>query len=215
MIKIRPFHKSDREVLRKICCDVADRGEPIENIFPDRTFAADLLTRYYTDYEPESSFVALADGQVVAYINGCFDNRRYGLVFIFLIIPLALIKGVFNGVFVSPEFWLILKTMLRNWRRLFHWRKKSFNSHQGHIHIGVSKDFRGQKIGEKLVATILQYAKKSGVQQIIASVHGGNLAGCRFFEHLGFVIQEQYPMIAIRGNSIEKYNSMTYVKVIH
>src|SRR4051812_28964515 len=133
MIKIRPFNKADRNVIRKICCDVADRGEPIENIFPDREFAADLLTSYYTDYEPESSFVAEADGQVVAYINGCMDNRRYGLAVLFLIVPKLLIKGLMRGVFFRHEFKQMVKAMLKNWRRIFIWRKQSFHSHQGHL----------------------------------------------------------------------------------
>lgn len=51
-INIRPYNLKDRAALRTLCCDVADRGGPIENFFPDRDFAADLLTGYYTDYEP-------------------------------------------------------------------------------------------------------------------------------------------------------------------
>ena len=77
---IRLYQKSDREALRRICCDVADRGGPIENFFPDRVLVADLLMNYYADYEPEASFVAENSGELVGYINGCFDNRRYGLV---------------------------------------------------------------------------------------------------------------------------------------
>ena len=69
-INIRPYQEEDRLALRTLCCDVADRGGNIENFFPDRDVAADLLTKYYTDYEPESTFVALLDQRMVGYING-------------------------------------------------------------------------------------------------------------------------------------------------
>ena len=181
MLSIRPFNKNDRKKVRQICCDVADRGGAIERVFPDREIAADILIKYYTDYEPENTFVAQCDGQVVAYINGCVDNRRYGLVLLFLIIPGVLIKGIFRGIYFCPEFWLILKVMLRNWRRAFQWRKKSFDSHQGHLHIGILKDFRHQQVGSKLFNALLTHFRKSGAKQILASVHDGNIEACRFF----------------------------------
>jgi ribosomal protein S18 acetylase RimI-like enzyme len=214
MVKIRPFNKVDRDAVRKICCDVADRGEPVENFFPDRDFAADLLTNYYTDYEPESSFVAEAGGQVVAYINGCFDNRRYGLSMMFLIIPKLIAKGLIRGVFFRPEFVQILKAMLKNWRRIFIWRKRSFHSHQGHMHIGIAKDFRSRQVGQQLVEALLLCAKNSNVTEISACVSDHNQPACRFFERLGFVARESYPMIMAYGNSFQEYYSISYVKAI-
>ena len=49
-IAVRPFEPRDRQAVRVICCDSADRGKPIEDLFPDRDLAADVLTAYYTDY---------------------------------------------------------------------------------------------------------------------------------------------------------------------
>ncbi len=212
MLTIRPFNQNDRQKVRQICCDVADRGEPIEAIFPDREFAADILTKYYTDYEPENTFVAEFEGRVVGYINGCFDNRRYGLVLIFLIIPSVLIKGIIRGTYFYSEFWKIMGAMLRNWRRAFQWRKKSFDSHQGHLHIGVLKDARHQRVGERLMKAFLSHASKARVNQITASVHDGNVGACRFFEHLGFIAKERYPMVMVDGQSIREYHSISYVK---
>ena len=130
---------------------MADRGGPIENFFPDRDVAADLLTKYYTDYEPQSTFVALCDKRMVGYINGCMDNRRYGLVMFWLLMPSLLIKAFKRGIFFRPEIRQMFGGMLKNWRRIFVWRKKSFHSHQGHLHIGIARDFRGQQVGRNLV----------------------------------------------------------------
>jgi ribosomal protein S18 acetylase RimI-like enzyme len=214
MVKIRPFYKTDRAVVRQICGDVADRGEPIEHFFSDREFAADLLTNYYTDYEPESSFVAESEGKVIGYIHGCLDNRRYGLVMLFLIIPKLILKGFLRGVFFRMESWQILRATLRSWRRIFVWRKKSFHSHQGHLHIGIAKDYHGQHVGEELVQTLFSYARGSSIHEMTASVHDENIAACRFFERLGFVALDRHPMTMAYGQSFKEYSSIFYVRKI-
>ena len=213
-INIRPYKKEDREALRALCCDVADRGKPIENFFPDREVAADLLTNYYTDYEPLSTFVAECDGRLVGYINGCMDNRRYGLVMFWLLMPPLLIKAFKNGLFFRPEIHQMLRGALKNWRRVFVWRKSSFHSHQGHLHIGIAGDFRGQQVGRNLLKTLVEYAAGSGIVELAASVHDGNKAAGSFFETQGFVVRESYPMSMIRDGKEEHYHSLLYVKTI-
>jgi ribosomal protein S18 acetylase RimI-like enzyme len=213
-IDIRPYQAVDRAALRTLCCDVADRGEPIERFFPNREVAADLLTKYYTDYEPQSSFVAISDGRLVGYINGCMDNRRYGLVVFWLLMPPLLVKAFKQGVFFSPEIGQMFRGMLKNWRRIFVWRKKSFHSHQGHLHIGIATDARGQQVGQNLVKTLVEYACGSGLTELTASVHDANTAASKFFEAQGFVVRERNPMILIRDGKEEHYHSLLYVKTI-
>jgi ribosomal protein S18 acetylase RimI-like enzyme len=213
-INIRTYQPQDRASLRKLCCDVADRGGPIENIFPDREVAEDLLTKYYTDYEPQSTFVAVCDGRLVGYINGGLDNRRYGLVMFWLLIPALLVKAFKRGVFFRPEVRQLLQGMLRNWRRIFTWRKRSFHSHQGHLHIGVAEGFRGQQLGRNLVKTLVAHAAGLGITELAASVHDGNRAAGIFFESQGFVVRESYPMIMVHDGKEEHYHSLLYVKTI-
>ena len=213
-INIRPYKAEDREALRALCCDVADRGGPIENFFPDREVAADLLTKYYTDYEPQSTFVALCDKRVVGYINGCMDNRRHGLVMFWLLMPVLLIKAFKRGIFSRPEIRQLLRGTLKNWRRIFVWRKKSFHSHQGHLHIGVAGDFRGQQVGRNLLNTLMNHAAGLGIVQLTASVSDANKAAGIFFEGQGFTLRERYPMVLIRDGKEERYHSLLYVKTI-
>lgn len=213
-INIRPYSPKDRAALRMLCCDVADRGGPVENFFPDRDLAADLLTKYYTDYEPQSTFVAECDGRLVGYINGCMDNRRYGLVMFWLLVPALLVKGLEKGIFFRREIRQMAAGMIKNWRRIFVWRKKSFSSHQGHLHIGITKDARHQQVGRKLVSTLVDYATLLGVGELAASVLDANKAAGIFFEAQGFVIRERYPVIMTRGGKEEYYHSLLYVKTI-
>ena len=51
---IRAYRRSDREPIRRLCCDTGFLGEPIDPVYEDRELFADFLTTYYTDHEPES-----------------------------------------------------------------------------------------------------------------------------------------------------------------
>lgn len=207
---IRPFEVKDLQEIRVICCDVADKGDPIDQIFIHRNLAADLLTGYYMDFEPESTFVAEHEGKIVGYIQGSLDNRRYGLAMFFIVVPMALIKALKGGVFFDRSFWIVAGAMFRNWPRLFSWRKKSFHHHQGHIHLGIVKAFRHQQVGQALLAKFLSHAREHGAGEVTASVHDGNAAACRFFERNGFEVVESYPMVMPH----EEYRSLFYVKKI-
>jgi hypothetical protein len=63
-------------------------GRPLEEwLDVDRDLFADLFTRYYCLYEPELSWVAEQDGEVVGYLQGCADTRRYLLAMLSSILP--------------------------------------------------------------------------------------------------------------------------------
>ena len=61
---------ADREAVRAICADTGFLGQPIDPVFEDRELFADYLTAYYTDAEPESTFVCEIDGEVKGYVMG-------------------------------------------------------------------------------------------------------------------------------------------------
>jgi hypothetical protein len=44
--EIRRFQASDREAIRRLCCDTGFLGNPIDPVFEDREIFADYLTRY-------------------------------------------------------------------------------------------------------------------------------------------------------------------------
>ena len=104
MIAIRPYEPRDRAAVREICCDTADGGEPSERFFPDREVLADLVTRYYTDFAPQTSWVAEQDGQVMGYLTGCLDTRRSLRTTLWRIVPAAFLKAIGRGLFWHPQF---------------------------------------------------------------------------------------------------------------
>ena len=73
---IRPYRPADRAAIRAICADTGFLGQPIDPVFEDRELFADYLTAYYTDAEPESTFVCELDGEVKGYVMGSRFPRK-------------------------------------------------------------------------------------------------------------------------------------------
>src|SRR5690554_1335751 len=88
---VRKMMPEDRRRIREICCHTGFGGESIALIFDDPELFADLWSCYYTDYEPESTFVAECEGKVIGYILGCLDTRRYNKIFFGRLVPVILL----------------------------------------------------------------------------------------------------------------------------
>src|SRR5262245_28851887 len=71
---IRPYRPSDRERVREIAFATGYMGEPPDFYWRDAESFAEVWTAWYTDHEPESSFVAEQDHEVVGYLVGCLDS---------------------------------------------------------------------------------------------------------------------------------------------
>jgi hypothetical protein len=69
-IRLRQYRESDREEVRRICCDTGFLGGPIESIYQDRELFADLFTGVYLEHEPDWSLVAESQGRVAGYLLG-------------------------------------------------------------------------------------------------------------------------------------------------
>src|ERR1700755_2063409 len=68
--QVRSYRPSDRDSVRALCCETGFLGKAIDPVFEDRELFADYLTAYYTDWEPESSFVLLLNGRIDGYLLG-------------------------------------------------------------------------------------------------------------------------------------------------
>ena len=75
-MNIRPFQSDDRDVVRRICYQTGYMGDPPDWFWRDTESFRDLFSSYYTDEEPESSFVVESGGQVVGYLLGCVDSQK-------------------------------------------------------------------------------------------------------------------------------------------
>lgn len=183
---IRKFSRPDRNRVREISCETSFLGVSRKEIFADDELLADALTGYFTDYEPESCFVALVNRKVVGYLIGSKDVNKMGRVFNLKIMPGLLVKAIKRNTLLGKV----------NLRFLFYYlssvSKREFSmpdfsrEFPGALHINIDQDYRGRGIGRLLIENYLGYLR----EEKVSGVHFGSLSeGAKiFFTKMGFQI---------------------------
>lgn len=205
-VVIRKFTAGDRESVRRISYETAFAGEPREKIFSDDVILADVFTTYFTDYEPQSCFVAVVNNKVVGYISGAKDAMAMERIFNQRILFGLVAKAFRRGVFLDRRnlrfFWRCLISMLKG-----EFRAPDFSREfPAILHINLDRNFQGQAIGSRLITRFLQYLK----EERVLGVHFGTLSGgaSTFFKKVGFDLLFQSKRSYLRayiGKDLEFY----------
>lgn len=194
-MEIRLYKPIDRCAVRQIAYDTADGGRPGTAIFSDCEMLADLLTVYYTDFEPASLWVADCLGEVVGYLLGSLNRRRYFWVTALILFPRIFLRAILRGAFFKKMTWQWLAVLVINLRRGGFIRNIPFDQYPAHLHINIKDGFRGQDTGRLLIERFIEQVRTCGLLGIHASVSENNLAACSFFEKLGFIALSRHPMV--------------------
>ncbi len=183
---IRPFASSDRSALRQIAFETAFMGDSARIFFEGQEFLKDALTLYFTDYEPESAWVAQGDEGIIGYIMGARDEQRMDKVILTRIIPRLVVDALRDGLLLRGRNIKLLGGFARS---LFkgEFSMPSFSkTYPAVLHINIKKDSRGQGTGDALMKTLLDDFTKSGVQGVRLATMSSGASG--FFCKSGFSI---------------------------
>ena len=186
-IEVRAYTVRDRAAVRAIACETAVRSKPVESVWPDREVAADLLTCYYTDYEPGSLWVAEHAGQVIGYLTGCLGTRRYQQVMVWRVVPHAVLGAITRGVLWSPQLWRLARAGIATWRHGGFRQRVPLDRYPAHLHVNIQEGFRGQQVGRRLLERFLAQATAAGVSGMHLAVREENVPARTFFERMGFM----------------------------
>lgn len=181
--KIRPYQKGDRDAVRQLAYDTAEGGRP--STFPDPTLQMDLLTRYYTDHEPGSLWIAEQDGKVLGYLTGCLDTRRFQDWLKWRGNSLTLFHLLFRNLF-RPAIWRWARARLRVIQEGGTHRPAWTEPYPAHLHVNLAAELRGQGAGGALVDRFVKQCQEAGVAGIHLAARGDNSSGHQFFERHGF-----------------------------
>jgi len=183
-IIIRQYRKQDRETVRSIAWDTAFMGSPAEIFFSEKKILADFLTLYFTDYEPESCFVATSAGKVVGYLIGAKSTQKLSAIFLFKIIPCLFLKAVLSGdIFKKKNLIFLLNCLVSFVRHEFSMPDFS-KEYPATLHINVDKDFRDLKIGSRLLSSFVSYLAREKITGVLLATMSDKAAG--FFRKEGF-----------------------------
>lgn len=181
---IRSFRKSDRDAVRKLCCNTGFLGLPIDPVYEDRQLFADFLTTYYTDHEPESSFVLETGGEIRGYLLGCRKplwNQLYSFwqnVSLFL----KALSRYFRYNGSSRRF--IRWTLVHGWRQV-----PAAPRRTPHFHINLLPDARKMSTTRALMSAYLSYLYRCGEKRVYGQiVTFESRRGEQMFERYGFKV---------------------------
>lgn len=183
-LEIRPYQPGDRESVRNLCCDTGFLGNPIDPVFEDREIFADYLTEYYTDVEPESSFVVLHDGVVKGYLLGSRRPTRQQIHGIFMNIRLF-IKGMSRYPGYRKESRDFIGWILRNsWREV-----PAAPRRTAHFHFNLLPEVQSVAGTRALLGAYFDYLRSKGEKAVYGQVVTfEGRRGSRLFERYGFQV---------------------------
>lgn len=181
---IRHFQQTDRLYVRELAWNTAFLGESASDFFDDKEILVDILTSYFTDYEPGSCFIAESDNKIVGYLLGTKDTAAMDKVAELKIAPRLLVKSLVNGVFFKK------KNVVLAFRLLVSFLKGEFRmpdfsrDYPATLHINLEKNFRDMGIGSKLISFYLEYLAKEKIPGVYLPTMSDKASG--FFQKQGF-----------------------------
>ena len=211
---IRPYESRDREAVRTLCCDTADAGKSVEHFFPDREIFADLVTRYYTDVEPSSSWVAECDGHLAGYLNGCLNTRAFERTMALRILPRLAAKAIFRGTLFRTQARRFLALNIPLWMHPGKPDPTETQRYPAHFHINLAPAHRARHVGSALVETFLTHLQRASIPGVHANVREDNIRARAFFEHHGFTALSRHPFLRMPAHPDTLLHSIRYGKTL-
>lgn len=183
-VEIRKFQPGDRARVRELCCATGFLGNPIDPVFEDRELFADYLTAYYTDWEPESSFVLLVNGDIRGYLLGSRWPFRQQCYAFYQNISLFL-RGVWRYRGYNAASKKFVQWILRTaWREV-----PAAPRRTAHFHINLLPDARQLATSRELTDCYLEYLRAHGEKRVYGQmVVFEDRRGARMFERYGFKV---------------------------
>lgn len=213
-ITIRPLHPKDRTAVRQICCDTADAGAPLENFFTDRELVADLVTRYYTDYCRDYSWVVELDGRIAGYLTAAPDTAAFKRTLQWRIVPGAFLRALFRGTFFTRSSAAMVRALILRKGQAIRPPFKPPSGYPAHLHIDLATYARNKGVGRILIDALISKLKTGGIPGVHVTVRTDNTSACAFFERMDFVILSHYSEILPAKEGVKDVQVTVYGRSI-
>jgi len=189
---VRKYRDSDREEVRRICCDTGFLGRPIDPIYLDRELFADLFTNPYLDYEPEWTLVVESEGRVAGYLMGSVSPQFYrnlmvsGLQTVCKMLR-RLITGAYSNHPRSEQFvrWVLVRGLKEQPRH---------PDKAGHLHMNLERPLRWGEVARRLLTRYEAMLQEAAVDHYYAKFFSCPQRNPeRMYHRLRFEIYDRVP----------------------
>ena len=207
-ILIRSYESRDREGVRKLCCETGFLGKPIDPVFEDRELFADYLTSYYTDWEPEASFVVEHAGEIKGYLLGSRRPKYQQLHSLWMNFSLfARAARRYSGYNRATRDFI--GWVLRNsWREVPAAPRKS-----AHFHFNLLPEVQSLSGTRTLLNAYLDFLRSKGEKTVYGQVVTfEDRRSARIFERYGFQVLERREITKYRKTHPEPVYLTTVLK---
>jgi hypothetical protein len=205
---IRSFRPSDREAVRRLCCQTGFLGEPIDPVYEDRELFADFLTTYYTDHEPESSFVVEEHGELCGYLLGSRKPLRNQLYSFYQNVCLFLRALLRYGRYNDRSRRFIRWLLVNGWREV-----PAAPRRTPHFHINLLPDARKISTTRALLSAYFRYLYGCGDKRVYGQiVTFESRRGERMFERYGFRVMNRAEITKYKAFHPESVYLSTVIK---
>lgn len=206
---IRSYRASDREAVRRLCCETGFLGEAIDPVYEDRELFADFLTTYYTDHEPESSFVIEnAQGELRGYLLGSRRPLLNQLYSFYQNVCLSL-----RALLRYPQYNQRSRRFIR-WLLLNGWREvPAAPHHTPHFHINLLPDARKMSTTRAILSAYFSYLHRAGEKRVYGQiVTFESRRGEKMFERYGFKVLNRAEITKYKAYHPESVYLSTVIK---
>lgn len=194
--EIRKFQPGDRARVRELCCATGFLGNPIDPVFEDRELFADYLTAYYTDWEPESSFMLWMGGEIKGYLLGSRHPLRQQLYNIYQNASIFM-----RGVARYRRYNAASRTFVK-WIVSTAWREVPAAPRRcAHFHFNLLPEARNLAASRAILDAYLAYLHANGEKQVYGQV-------VTFESRRGFKLFERYGFKVVNKSRISKYDGL-------
>jgi hypothetical protein len=205
---IRSYQPSDREAVRALCCATGFLGEPIDPVYEDRELFADFLTTYYTDHEPESSFVIEKDGELRGYLLGSRKPLRNQLYSFYQNVCLFLRALLRYRRYNERSRRFILWILMNGWREV-----PAAPRRTPHFHINLLPDARKMSTTRALLSAYFTYLYRCGEKRVFGQiVTFESRRGEKMFERYGFKVMNRAEITKYKSFYPESVYLSTVIK---
>ena len=205
---IRSYQPSDRPAVRRLCCQTGFLGEPIDPVYEDLELFADFLTTYYTDHEPESSFVIERDGELRGYLLGSRKPLRNQVYSFYQNICLFLRALLRYQRYNARSRRFILWILMNGWREV-----PAAPRRTPHFHINLLPDARKMSTTRALLSAYFTYLHRCGEKRVYGQiVTFESRRGEKMFERYGFKVMNRAEITKYKSLYPESVYLSTVIK---
>lgn len=209
---IVPYEARYRDAVRRCVFETGYGGADVSPFFTERELFADILTLYYTDYEPEHAYLGLVDGEPAGYLLGCADTARYEKIMKKQVYP-EILRRLLRGDYHIDR--VTLRYIMRGILLMLHGADVTPPAEQypAHLHIDLFEPYRRFGLGTQLVRAWLDALRAAGSPGLHLGTSSVHTQSHPFYEKLGFrrYAVRRYPVSFFRERDQRDFYGICYV----